>query len=307
MYIQLIQKAGVCLFFWLTVVLSGKAQISKAFPRDTSFTAWSTYVKVKKTHPYIQLVEPAFPQGITAYENIVYAVLPDTPYGIRELHVDIYRKNDNKKYPALLMVHGGGWNSGDRTLQRPMAQQISKYGYVTIPVEYRLRPEAIYPAALYDLKAAVRWVRENAERYGIDTTRIAISGCSAGGHLATLVGMTNSSERHENKKLYADHSSSVQAVINIDGCSTFISPRNIAETKENIRKLGGKLPINALWLGGSYDDKKDIWEDASPIVWVSDSSAPVCFINGQLERYHDGRDDLIEKLKSHGIYSESFR
>lgn len=264
------------------------------FPRDTSFTAWSTYVKVKKIHPYIQLVEPTLLQGVTAYENIVYAVLPDTPYGRRELNVDIYRKNDGQKYPALLMIHGGGWNSGDRTLQRPMAQQIAGYGYVTIPVEYRLHPEAIYPAALYDLKAAVRWVRENAERYGIDTTQIAISGCSAGGHLAILVGMTNASERHEVKDLYGNHSSRVQAVINMDGCSTFISTRNIAETKDNIRKLGGKLPLNALWLGGSYDDKKDIWEEASPIVWVSDYSAPICFINGQLERYCDGRDDLIK-------------
>ncbi|MDB0798526.1 alpha/beta hydrolase [Phocaeicola vulgatus] len=294
---------------WIVSILLGSSMHAQesTFPKDTSFTAYQTYMKVKKTRPYIELVKPQLPLDIIAFENIVYSVIPDTPYGKRELHVNIYRKNDKKKYPALLMVHGGGWNSGDRSIQIPMAQHIATHGYVTIPVEYRLRPEAIYPAALYDLKAAVRWVRANAEKYAIDTTRIAISGCSAGGHLASLIGMTNGSKQHEGKGNYTEHSSKVQAVINIDGCVTFISPRNIAETVENRKKMKGKLPLNAVWLGGMYADKKEIWEEASPILWVTKQSAPICFINSLLPRYHDGRDELINKLNTFEIKNEVYQ
>lgn len=76
------------------------------------------------------------------------------------------------------MIHGGGWNSGSLELQVPMAQQIATKGYVTIPVEYRLIPEALYPAGVEDLEDAIEWIYKNAKRYGIDKKKIAVSGCS---------------------------------------------------------------------------------------------------------------------------------
>jgi len=88
------------------------------------------------------------------------------------------------------MIHGGGWKSGSKEMQIPLAQQISARGYVTVCVEYRLSPEALYPAAVHDIKAAIRFLRAHAEEYGIDPGKIAVSGCSAGGHLAALAGMT---------------------------------------------------------------------------------------------------------------------
>ncbi len=273
-------------------------------PRDTSYTTYQTYIKVKKTRPYVEMALPILPLGVIAYENIPYTVIPDSPYGHRELLVNIYRKNDGKKYPALLMVHGGAWSSGDRSMQIPMAQQIAAHGYVTIPVEYRLSPEAPYPAALHDLKTAVRWARAHAEEYGIDTTRISISGCSAGGHLASLVGMTNGSARHEGTGQYREHSSDVQAVVDMDGVLTFVNQENIDETNENIRKLNGELPKNAIWLQGRYEDHKKIWEEASPLLWVTEKSAPICFINSLNPRYHTGRNEMIEKLNAYHIYSE---
>lgn len=272
-------------------------------PRDTSFTAWSTYMKVRKNNPDVELMLPELPAGVKAIENVTYTHFDDTPFGPRDLHVDIFRPDNDSIYPALIMIHGGGWNSGDRSLQVPMAQQIAKAGYVTIPVEYRLIPEALYPAGLHDIKTAVRWARANASKYGIDPDRIAVSGCSAGAQLATLTGVTNGSSRHEGEGMWRDVSSDVQAVVSMDGVATFVSQGNISGCEQYFRERG-KLQVGPIWLGGLYDVASENWNEASPVKWITSASAPVCFINSELPRYHDGRDELVSVYKSLGIYSE---
>ena len=278
-------------------------RFNRAIPRDTSFTAYSTNIKVRKHHPEAVLALAKLPAGVKEYNNVVYTTHKNTPYGDRDMHVDIFRPDNNEVYPALIMIHGGGWNSGDKSLQVPMAQQIAAKGYVTIPVEYRMTPEAKYPAALHDIKTVVRWARANASKYGIDPDKIAVSGCSAGAQLATLVGVTNGSERHEGKGEWSDVSSDVQAVINMDGIATFVSESNIADANERLAKKG-VMPVNARWLGGMYDQAKDNWEEASAILWVTDKSAPICFISSGLPRYSDGRDELVEIYNKKGIYTE---
>ncbi len=275
-------------------------------PRDTSFTAYSTNKKIRKYHPEAVLALPELPAGVREYRDVVYSTLPKTPYGRRDLHVDIFRPDDEKIYPALLMIHGGGWNSGDKSLQVPMAQQIAKNGYVTIPVEYRLIPEAVYPAGLHDVKTAIRWVRAHAAEYGIDPDRIAVSGCSAGAQLATLAGVTNGSKRHEGKGQWRKTSSDVQAVISMDGIATFVSESNIADAEERLQKKG-ELPVNAKWLGGLYKDSPENWKEASALLWITPKSAPVCFINSGLPRYSDGRDELVAAYDSLDIYTERHR
>ena len=268
-------------------------------PRDTSFTVYSTYIKESKKRPYIKIVKPHLPDNVIAREGIVYS----QPTADRSLHVNLYRPDDDKKYPALLMIHGGGWSSGDLSQEMPMAQQIASQGYVTVPVEYRLSPEALYPAAVHDLKTALRWMRANAERYGIDTTRIAVSECSAGGQLATLVGVTNGQPSYEGvNREYPNHSSEVQAVINIDGISDFTTKESLDGVVEAISK--NKVSASVKWLGGTYEEKKELWVEASPVYWVTDKSAPVCFINSSIPRFHGGRDEIIDKLSEYGISTE---
>lgn len=267
-------------------------------PRDTSFTLHSAYVKAQKQYPFIRKVIADNNPQIKTFEGVVYS----KPSSERSLHVNVYRPNDSIKYPALLMVHGGGWNSGDLNLQVPMAQKIAEQGYVTIPVEYRLSPEAIYPAAVYDLKAAIRWIRANADYYGIDTSKIAISGCSAGGQLAGLIGTTNGQDEYENKVEYPDFSSRVHAVINIDGISDFTVPAAVENANNTVEK--GKMSASVKWLGGTFDQNKDNWIAASSVYHVTSQSAPICFINSSTPRFHDGRDEIIEKLSEYNIYTE---
>lgn len=280
-----------------TSLLSQEVVI-KGIPRDTTYNLHDAFIKQKRFYPFIKEITPVLPAGVKVYENIVYS----KPNEGRELLLNIYRPDDGILYPALLMVHGGGWSSGTLSLQIPMAEQIALKGYVTIPIEYRLSPESKYPAAVYDIKAAVRWVRANSEKYGIDTAFIAISGCSAGGQLAALVGTTNAQESYEEKRECKDYSSTVNAVVNIDGCTDFTVETALQYVDEAIKK--NKLPASVKWFGGAINVKKDLWIAASPVFHVTENSAPICFINSSVVRFHDGMDETIEKLNRYNIYSE---
>ncbi len=271
-------------------------------PRDTTFNTPLTYIKTKKQFPFIQIAEPEKPVNVVAYENVVYKTIDNSSIKNRSLKMNIYRPDDKKKYPALILIHGGGWSSGTYSMEVPMAMQVASKGYVTIPVEYRLSPEAIYPAAVYDIKSAIKWVRKNAAKYNIDADHIAVSGTSAGGQLANLMGATNGLKKYEDPNDKMNVSSDVQAVIDIDGISDFTSEEST--TRANQSKGKSNPPADVKWLGGTYEEQKQTWIDASPIFHVSDKSAPVCFINSSIDRFHYGRDEMIAKLDSLHLYSE---
>lgn len=279
--------------------ISAQEVVIDGIARDTSFTLHSAYIKAQKQFPFIEkVIADKNPLHIKTVEGVVYS----QPHSDRNLHVNIYRPNNDLKYPVLLMVHGGGWNSGDLTMQVPMAQKIAEQGYVTMPVEHRLSPEAVYPAAVYDLKTAIRWIRANADKYGIDTSRIAISGCSAGGQLAGLIGTTNGQDEYENKLEYPEYSSRVHAVINIDGISDFTVPEAVENANNTVAK--GKVSASVKWLGGTFEQSPDNWIAASSVYHVTPQSAPTCFINSAIPRFHDGRDEIIDKLSNYNIYTE---
>ena len=110
----------------------------------------------------------------------------------RELKIDLYRP-EGVAVPtrtAVLVIHGGGWVMGHRSMMAPLASQLADKGFLAIAVEYRLVSEAPWPAQLDDVVAAVRWTADNAERLGIDPDRIVVAGGSAGGQLAMLAAAT---------------------------------------------------------------------------------------------------------------------
>ena len=276
-----------------------------AVPRDTTFALWSTFVKTRKKHPEVSVLAPSLPAGVRVEENVAYTEF-ETALGPRPLRCDVFRPDDDGVYPAVIMIHGGGWNSGNRGLQVPMAQRLAAAGFVAIPVEYRLIPEALYPAGLEDVKTAVRWTRANAERYGIDGEHIALLGCSAGAQLATLAGVTNGSSRHEGSGAYAGVPSDVQGVVSIDGIATFVTDSNLESVREHIARKGTR-PVNAQWLGGTYEEVPERWEEASALNWITERSPPVCFINSELPRYSEGRDVLRARYAALGIATEAHR
>ena len=113
-----------------------------AIPRDTSYTVYQSLLKVRKVYPDAAPALPVLPEGVTAERSIAYAVLDSTVWGPRTLHLDLFHPRKAGSYPAVVMVHGGGWRSGDRSMQHPLAMQLAANGYITVTVEYQLSLEA---------------------------------------------------------------------------------------------------------------------------------------------------------------------
>lgn len=276
--------------------LMAQTQI-REIPRDTTYSIARVHRQIKADYPYATPVKDNLPQGVAEVRNLVYATLPDTPFGKRDLHLDLFRPEKAGKYPALILIHGGGWRAGDKSMEVPMAQMIANHGFVTVAVEYQLSLEAKYPAAVHNIKAAIRWVRANAEKYNIDPERIAISGTSAGGQLAMLVGMTPCIEKFEGNQGITGYSSAVQTIIDIDGVVDFMAPSSL-----NLDRKPDSPDI--AWLGGSFSEKPEIWKEASSIFWAKEKSVPVMFLNSGFSRFHAGQDELIGMMNEWGIYTE---
>lgn len=272
--------------------------VADTFEKDTSYTTNQTWQKIKKKYPETKIVSAIQDRNLISKEDVVYKTIYSKNDEKRELHLDIYRPAQKGKFPALIMIHGGGWRSGNKSMEKPMAQHIALEGFVTIAVEYRLSLEAKYPAAIHDIKSAIRWIKDNSEQYGIDTTKIAIEGESAGGQLAMLVAMTNNVDKFEGDKNRSTSSSTVHAAIDVDGVVDFLAPNSL----NTPRKPDSP---DAFWLGGIFEEKPMLWKDASPIYWVGKNSVPVLFITSSVPRFHAGRDEMIDILNQNGIYSES--
>lgn len=273
-------------FCFILVLL---AQGAIAQPRDTSFSLQATFLKESKKFPFISIASPPLSKKTKMGRDIIYRRL-----GHRNLSLDIFYpgKKGNEKRPGVLLIFGGGWRSGDKTHNHAMATTLANKGYVAVSAEYRLSPEAKYPAAVYDLKAAIRWMRSHANEYGLDTSRIAVMGCSAGGQLASLIGVTNYNSLFEDSIGDQGFSSRVQAVVNIDGILAFKHP----ESSEGVSA--------SQWLGGSWEQNPTAWKEASPLTHAGKQMSPILFVNSSIPRFHAGRDDLVEEMKALDIYSE---
>jgi pectinesterase len=282
------------------LVLAGacaKAQ-QKPIPVDSSYSVANVYKQIHKDFPYAVPAIDSVPANVVAHRNLVYTTLPQTAFGKRDLHLDVFTPAAKGTYPALIMIHGGGWRSGTRSMQVPMAQMLAAKGFVTIPVEYQLSLEAKYPAAVFNIKSAIRWVKANAAKYNIDTNRIAISGCSAGGQLASLVGITNGLPQFEGDHGNKGISSNVKAIVDIDGVLDFLAPSSL-----NLVRKPNSPDIE--WLGGSFETHPLIWKEASAIYWAKPTTAlPILFLNSGYSRFHAGQDELIGMMKEWNIYTQ---
>lgn len=251
--------------------------------KDTSYTVTSSYKKYIKNFPQIEIVKPQQFQIITEIENITYKKL-----NARELKLDAFI-NTSENNPAVILVHGGGWKSGDKSHMKPMAQYIASKGYSCFAIEYRLSDEAQYPEGIFDIKQAIQFIKANALKFHVDTTKVAVLGTSSGAQMASLVGTTNNNSKFEEKTGYKT-STEVQAIINLDGILAFKHPKS----KE------GKMA--SWWLGGTYEEKPEIWKEASALTHIDENTPPTLFISSQYERFQAGREEMIEIMEKYQIY-----
>jgi acetyl esterase/lipase len=208
--------------------------------------------------------------------------------GGRELKADVYAPPAGTSNGAgVLLVHGGGWRSGDRSQLRGYGILLGRIGYTCVACEYRLAgalPDAsgaTWPAQIHDVKAALRWMRANSGRLGIDPAKIAVSGNSAGGHLSLMLAGTQDVEEYEGEGGNAGAGTGVAACIAFYGPALLGRPG--AALSDVVRTLLGGDPTDAQTAA------------ASPITHVSASWPPTMLITGN-------RDELVPDESSFYMY-----
>ncbi|HYF79990.1 MAG TPA: prolyl oligopeptidase family serine peptidase [Symbiobacteriaceae bacterium] len=239
-----------------------------------------------KTEP-----EPAEYQVKQTFD-VEYGKVGDRPL---LLHIAQPDPTPKKPMPVVIWLHGGGWMSG-RSKYSPNPQLV-KHGYFTVTVDYRLTDEAIFPAQIQDVKAAVRWLRANAKTYNIDPDRIAVWGHSAGGHLAALLGTSGGVAELEGDGGSAGQSSRVQAVVNLAGV---IDLTKQPEPQDDPSTALGRL------VGGAVKDKPDMVKQTNPITYITKDDPPVLTFHGQNDKVVplSQSESLHEALQKAGVKSE---
>jgi acetyl esterase/lipase len=206
-------------------------------------------------------------------------------------------KNATGKLPAILCIHGGGFRAGKREGWDARCKLLAEQGYVAATATYRLAPKSPFPAAVEDVKAAVRWLRANAEKYSIDPDRIGVIGDSAGGHLAQFLGVTGGVAQFEGDGGNATFSSRVSCVVNYYG------PSDLTKSYGKSVDAAEVLP---LWLGG--DDTKEHRRHilASPLYWVTPGAAPTLLLQGTEDKYvnHEQAVWMRDRLKASEVEVE---
>jgi len=290
------KRISIAILFFLSYFF-GSSQSTKGITGkpDTSYSLNSAYAGTIKSNPEAKIVNEFHSPSITEEKSISYCTI-----GSRKLVVDAFypKQQNNTKRIAIIIVHGGGWRTGNRTLHYSLAQRLADLGYVCFTPEYRLSTEALYPAAVYDIKSVIRWVRKNAAKYNLDTKKIAVAGHSAGGELAAMMGATNNISTFEGTGCDLNISSKVNAVIDIDGLLAFIHPES-GEGDDSKR-----ISAATNWFGYSKAENPELWKQGSPLTHVGPHSPPILFINSNVARMHAGREDYIKILNEHKIYSE---
>lgn len=231
--------------------------------------------------------------ALTVERDVVYGTAQGTP-----LLLDLAMpKTGNGPFPVVVFLHGGGWSEGNRQEMNHFIEGVAGLGYVGVTVAYRLVPAARFPAQLEDCKAAVRWLRANAAKYRINPKRIGVVGFSAGGHLASMLGVTGKNDGLEGAGGNPDQSSRVQAVVSFFGLTDF-STRDWPRDLEN--------GVIEPFLGGSFANHADEYRRASPITYVTSDAPPFLFFHGSEDKLVpvDQSKRLGEKLRNAGVFAE---
>lgn len=260
-----------------------------------TYDAAHTYDKLVRDYPFIRIASAALPADVSRVAGQTYAQV-----GERCLNLDLYlpqsaRAGAGAGLPVVVLVHGGGWRAGFRAEFAPMAVRLAQRGVAAVTVSYRLSGEAPYPAAIHDVRAAVRWVRGHAGQYRFDPQRIALAGGSAGGQIASLAGVTGHLDRFDAGAADGAVSSAVQAVVNIDGLSDFTAALKYEDDPRKQPSAAGA------WFGGRYAERSALWDEASPIRYVRPGMPPMLFIASAQARFSAGREDMAARMAQAGV------
>jgi acetyl esterase/lipase len=199
------------------------------------------------------------PVDVTVTRDFVY-----TPQNWpQELKADLYKPAGNGPFPAVVMIHGGGWEGRSREDMNEVSQRVAERGYVVLNMSYRFAPAWHFPAQLQDVQQAVLWLRAHASDLNVLKNRIGTWGYSAGAHLAALAGVTSPSDK------WFVEGTRVQAVV-------------AGGTPVDLRYYKDGELTNGL-TGVSYNENPGLWREASPLALVSSDDAPMFLYHGTFD------------------------
>lgn len=206
--------------------------------------------------------------------------------------MNVYMPVDGKVgRPAVLLIHGGGWRNGGRSHFREIGRRFGHSGYVAGNIEYRLAPENQYPAAVQDSLCALAFFRAESDRFGLDPDRVAVMGYSAGGHLASLMGVAAQLPAIA-PDCAAGGTTDPQAVISGAGIHKFDT--GLIKSLSSVKKF----------LGGTQEEIPEVWEEASPVTHVGSNEPPYLFVVGSFDPLLHQQKIMRDALEAAGNETE---
>ena len=252
---------------------------------------------------------------ILLISNVVYEQVPSRGYSNVPMQMDILKPRTGKNLPAVVFVTGGGFINANKDNGIQLRMHLAEQGYVVGSINYRVAPTARFPEPLEDVKAAIRYLKANAEKWGIDPEHVGIVGGSAGGYLTAMAGTTSgtrSFDKGENLQVTSD----VQAAVDLYGLSdlTRVGSDFSEDVQRRHRSAGA---TEALWVNGSavFGGKdggiladKEAAEAANPIHYISKNSAPMLLMHGTADSVvsPSQTDLLYQALQKKGVPSERY-
>jgi len=211
--------------------------------------------------------------------DVAYADLSDSQ------KLDLYVPEGEGPFPLVIYVHGGAFKMGDKAMGAAELDPLVAAGFAVASINYRLSSEALFPAVIEDAKAAVRWLRANAEVYNLDPERFAAFGASAGGNIVSMLGTTGDVAEFDNPELGNEGvSSRVQAVVNWFGPTDFgLMDAQFAESgvcDASAQSHNAANSPESLLLGAALPDVPELVAAANPITYVSDDDPPFFIQHG---------------------------
>jgi acetyl esterase/lipase len=243
---------------------------------------------------------PVVNAGPTVYRNLPYVT-----NGHERQKLDLYLPKDGNavshsahNFPLIIKIHGGAWLGGSKEMERP--GDYVREGYAVASIGYRLSQHAIFPAQIEDCKAAIRYLRANAQKYNLDPNRFAVWGWSAGGHLAALVGTTgdvNEFDVGENLNV----SSRVQAVVDYFGPTDLLQME--AHKLPNTMNHNSPDAPESKLIGGPVQDNPEKAAKANPITYITKDTPPFLIVHGDADPLvpHHQSEILEAALKKAGV------
>ncbi|WP_235522985.1 alpha/beta hydrolase [Novosphingobium sp. Leaf2] len=253
---------------------------------DDSYTIGQRFVRYQGQYPGIAWPGVTFGQG--------QSVLFDRPYkntGTRDLHIDVFRPVGAARRQGIVLVHGGGWQAGNKSHFYALASLLAQRGYTVFLPEFRLSVEAPYPAGMSDIGDALAWARDHAVEFGLDPAHIAVGGASSGGQMAALLAYAGPSG------LFGPGAGrTANALVDLDGVLDFTTASALS-----FENAAGDTSAAGRWLGGSYEHAAAKWREASAASHVGAKSPPTLIVSSGIPRFTEGKDAVLADLKRHGI------